>query len=357
MRRPSRPHPTARRPAPSRPHKSARLEAQVPLMTAVRMRAGELEAAGRSPEYRAVAERVGRRFEAFLRARPLGGAGGLDEPEPASKDVPLAALSLENARAFITWLRTEAMGHNALTGSQHPFGLTAVAQHAIELKALAKFCVREGFLPHDPLATFRVPRVPRRIIAVFTADQLRRLIREAEVGMNPRRDVAIIFFLLATGVRASELCHLTLADLDLPGRRAQVFGKGSKWRQVTFDPTTAKHLTRYLAVRGDGYPPELFVGRTGEKMTRNSLQRLIHNLGQWAGIGDQLRCSPHVFRHTFALSFLRVHPGALLHLQQQLGHTDLAMVRHYARLTETDGPPPGISVVASLGLDQPERKH
>lgn len=349
MRRPSRPH----RPVRSRRQKSPRLEAQIPLMTAVRLRAGELEAAGRSPQYRAVAERVGRRFEAFLR----GQAGGLDAPEHPSGDVPLAALSLENARAFTTWLRTEAMAHNVLTGAQRPFGPTAVAQHAIELKALAKFCLREGFLPHDPLATFRPPGVPRRVTGVFTADQIRRLIREAELGMNPLRDRAILFFLLATGVRASELCNLTLTDLEVREHRAKVLGKGSKWRWVSFDGTTAKHLTRYLALRGDGYPPEVFVGRTGEKMTRNSLQRLVHNLGEWSGVGEQLRCSPHVFRHTFATSFLRAHPGALLHLQQQLGHTDLDMVRRYARLTETDGPPPGISVVQALGLDQPERKR
>jgi hypothetical protein len=48
-----------------------------------------------------------------------------------------------------------------------------------------------------------------------------------------------------------------------------------------------------------------------------------------------VRVSPHTCRHTFAITFLR-NGGSLLALQRILGHQDLAMVRVYAELTDTD---------------------
>jgi site-specific recombinase XerD len=340
---PARPAPSARG-TPRRP----RPEPHVSLLTAASLRTDELEAAGRDPAYRAIGERVGRRFCAFLRKQE---AAYVDDAA-----VPLAALTTENVRAFLIWLRTDFQTRNPLTGRAVRLGARAIQQHAATLKALARFCVREALLADDPLAVLRTPKVPKKVIEVFTAAQLRLLIREAELGPQPARDRAILYLLLATGVRASELCQLRLIDLEVRERRAKVLGTGAQWRWVGFDATTAKHLTRYLALRGVGGPPEVFLSRTGAPMSRHGLQRLIHKLGVWAGIGDQVRCSPHTFRHTAATAFLRAHPGAVLHLQALLGHEELEMTRRYARLVQGDALIPGAGPVQALGLDQPERK-
>ncbi len=50
-------------------------------------------------------------------------------------------------------------------------------------------------------------------------------------------------------------------------------------------------------------------------------------IGKGAGISDK-RVSPHTFRHTFAIEFLR-NGGSTASLRTQLGHMSIATVEKY----------------------------
>jgi len=64
--------------------------------------------------------------------------------------------------------------------------------------------------------------------------------------MHPKRDAAIACFLLDTGMQVSELCALTMADLDMQARNCSVLGKGNKRRAAYYGQATAKVLWSYL---------------------------------------------------------------------------------------------------------------
>ena len=64
-----------------------------------------------------------------------------------------------------------------------------------------------------------------------------------------RRDETILRLLLDTGIRVSELCGLTLDDVDLERELAYVMGKGSRPRVVPFGARTGQSIDRYLRVR------------------------------------------------------------------------------------------------------------
>lgn len=285
------------------------------------------------------------RFCEYLRAEGHPG-------DPARLD--LADLTLEHARGFVVWLKSQS-STDRLTGRARSKGPSSILQHVRALKAFSAFCVREGLIASDPLHALRAGKVPVKMVPTFTEEHVARLIQTIDRHPLRPRNLALVYFLLATGVRVSELSELKRADVDLKLRRAKVFGKGSKERYVYFDALTGKQLLRYLAER-QSEAPWLFLSRSGAKLSRFALVNLFKDLGEEAGISDQVRCTPHTFRHTFATQFLKGHPGALFHLQELLGHTDLEMTRRYAKIAQGEERLDGPSPVELLGLGQPRRR-
>ena len=78
----------------------------------------------------------------------------------------------------------------------------------------------------------------------------------------------------------------------------------------------------------------LFVTCYGDPLDRYRVARIVGSRCTQASITG-VRCSPHTFRHTFAVTYLR-NGGDVFSLQKLLGHSDLMMTRRYAELSQTD---------------------
>ena len=87
-------------------------------------------------------------------------------------------------------------------------------------------------------------------------------------------------------------------------------------------------LWRYLVERDELAPgAPLFTTASGRAMEVGTVRNMIMRCGERCGV---LGASPHRFRHTFAINFLR-NGGNILALQDLLGHSSMEMVRRYAR--------------------------
>ena len=134
---------------------------------------------------------------------------------------------------------------------------------------------------------------------------------------------------LDTGLRASELAGIELADLNLKDGFVKVMGKGAKERMVSFGTACRKALLQYRH-RFRSEPihsgvETFFLSIDGYPITSVGLRSLVERLAKSSGVN---RLHPHLMRHTYATMFL-LNGGDVFLLKQNLGHTTLTMVEHY----------------------------
>ncbi|MEN6642750.1 MAG: tyrosine-type recombinase/integrase [Armatimonadia bacterium] len=212
-------------------------------------------------------------------------------------------------------------------------------------EAIDRFCqwlVRTGDLTANPTAGIGKIREPRKLVPTFTEEELQALLSKPDRRtLLGQRDHLFMLLLLDTGVRLSEALSLTLDDLDLTRGTLRVMGKGNRERVAGFSPVLERHLRKYLQSRrqvlgqnGYGNCQWLFPSNVAGKCTAKALQMRLKLYAQQAQI-RRVRVSPHTFRHTFALYFVR-NGGSPFHLQKILGHTSLDMSRRYCELADVD---------------------
>ena len=127
-------------------------------------------------------------------------------------------------------------------------------------------------------------------------------------------------------------------NVNLEDGMVKVLGKGSKERMVPIGAkvhrTLWKYLQRYRSQPANPLCPTLFLTAAGNPITTDRLRTIIEKYARKAGI-EGVRCSPHTFRHTFAISYLR-NGGDVFSLQRILGHSSLEIVRIYVNYAEAD---------------------
>lgn len=229
----------------------------------------------------------------------------------------LAELTADACRAWST----------SLSPSRRP---TSVRSAVRALKVFSAWLPREGYLRRDPLASVRLPKAPSPMILPLSPSDVAALMAVSSPLLR-----AAIAVLADTGLRASELCSLTVEDI----RHGFVLvrGKGGRERLVPYGSAAAAELTRYVTRSREpisNVDERLLVLPSGVPLTAHRLAELMREAGRRAGISG-VRVSPHTLRHTFAIEFLR-NGGGELALQKALGHATLEMVRVYADLTEVD---------------------
>jgi len=135
----------------------------------------------------------------------------------------------------------------------------------------------------------------------------------------------VVWTLLDTGLRVSELCSLTGESIQWQQRAVRVKGKGgpygkrSKNRVVPLSPRIRAILEPYFALN-----QKWFVG------TRQA-QYIVKRVANRAKLSQDV--TPHVLRHTWAT--LALQKGmSLAAVQKILGHDHLSTTAIYLNLTD-----------------------
>jgi integrase/recombinase XerD len=237
-------------------------------------------------------------------------------------------------------------------------GLLSAGTLRLSVNALRTFfthLVAEGTLLVDPSRELKGPRGGKALPKnVPSPRQMRRLVLSPS-DQTPlgKRDRAILELMYGTGLRASELCGLSLGDVDVSTR--QVFvrkGKGGKQRLVPMGKKPAAAIALYLSVRGElrdhrngraaaaaaaAAPREateaLFLRRGGGGIRPPALRYIVGKGSRRAQIA--LSPTPHTLRHACATHLLKGGAG-IRQIQVLLGHSSLETTQIYTKVETSD---------------------
>ena len=193
--------------------------------------------------------------------------------------------------------------------------------------------------PDDAAVIQRVLAIPpkrfdRTLVIYLTDEEITALLDAPDRGTwTGRRDHALFMLACQTGLRASELLHLTVSDVHLgTGAHVSCLGKGRKQRITPLTTATVATLRAWLAERA-GLPTEpLFPTRRGDPLSRDGLQRRLTTHSATAiQICPTLRgkrISPHVLRHSAAMRLLAAGVDTTV-IALWLGHEHVATTQIY----------------------------
>lgn len=200
-------------------------------------------------------------------------------------------------------------------------------------KCFFKYIQEEEYIPALLTAKIKNVKQPKVIIKTFTNEEVKGML-DCYQGHSylAMRNKAIMAMFFDTGIRLNEL--ITLKQEQIYPDYLLIKGKGNKERVVPKSPYLAKILMKYQVVR-DGYfayrvipYDNLFLSKNCKPLTAEAVARVVKLAGAYAGVGEEIRCSPHTCRHTFAQMQLR-NGLDVYSLSRLMGHESISITQRY----------------------------
>jgi site-specific recombinase XerD len=131
------------------------------------------------------------------------------------------------------------LSKKALTGVARARKLSAIREYFRFLEGL-------GLITKSPTIGVETPKREKNTRQFLRSDEYTKMLSLA--GANPR-DYAILQVFLQTGIRVSELSHLTINNVDFHKPSLTVAGKGKVSREIALEKKGIQALKSYLQTR------------------------------------------------------------------------------------------------------------
>jgi integrase/recombinase XerD len=243
---------------------------------------------------------------------------------PATLD--LADLDAPLIGAFLGHLETRR--HNSVrTRNARLAAVHALFRHAAPQR------------PDEAAVIQRVLAIPpkrfdRTLVSYLTEAEITALLAAPDrATWTGRRDHALLMLACQTGLRVSELLHLTHADVHLgTGPHVSCLGKGRKQRITPLTTATVATLRTWCDEQHGQPTDPLFPTRRGTPLGRDGLQRRLSIYTATAARSCPTlhgkKITPHVLRHTAAMRLLAAGIDTSV-IALWLGHENVATTQIY----------------------------
>jgi site-specific recombinase XerD len=209
----------------------------------------------------------------------------------------------------------------------------SISRKLSALRGFFNYLVRQEVIEVNPVSKISNPKAKRHLpetISIDSYEEILNLLGEETDTYKRELITAIFEILYGCALRVSELCSLTLTDIDLRRMSIRVFGKGSKVRIVPIGEKSTVILKHYLEVRPSSLAKELFLNEKGNKIYPRLVQNYVKKY--MAKVTEISKKSPHILRHSAATHML--DKGAdLMAVKEILGHENLSTTQIYTHVS------------------------
>ena len=192
------------------------------------------------------------------------------------------------------------------------------------------FCLDMEYIEVNPMQKIKNLKAPKTIITTFNDTEAKAMM-EYYKGSDflSIRNKTIVTLLFESGIRANELCNITIKDLC--SNYIIINGKGNKQRIAPISMQLLKQLNKYMRYRNREFEQPndwLFLSRNNNKLTVEILEVIVKKCS--VNVRKEIRSSPHTIRHYY--SNQQILKGTDIYtLSLLLGHNDVSVTQMYLR--------------------------
>lgn len=257
-----------------------------------------------------------------------------------------------DVQAFQTFMQEKVAVDNVLLSR---FAFVRYKQHLLEegfapatinkkvnsLKVYNDFLQMEGLVQesfiHMKRDRVRIAAGSEHVVTALSDKEVEQLLFYVEDPTKVSiRNKLIVYLLLYTGVRVTELVNIQLKDIDFLTSTLTIKGKGGIVRELSLRTDVLELVDEYR--KGErmsssfGESAYLLVSQRSPKMHRDAVRDCLAKLAKKLGF----HLHPHLFRHTFCTKLLKKGVD-LTTVSKLAGHSSVNMTaKYYIQTTRED---------------------
>ncbi|MBQ8749022.1 MAG: tyrosine-type recombinase/integrase [Clostridia bacterium] len=217
------------------------------------------------------------------------------------------------------------------------------------IKSLYKYCFKKDLIPANTAEKVTAPKIHEKAILRLEPDEMVKVLDEVNIkggfskhqqnyiSNTKKRDEAIFYLFLGTGIRISELVGINIEDINFEINSFKVTRKGGNSTILYFTDEVKEKLIEYLPERNqilkdDEIENAFFISLQKKRISVRAVQNIVKKYSQIAVPLKNI--TPHKLRSTFGTNLYK-ETNDIYMVATLLGHKDINTTRkHYAAIND-----------------------
>lgn len=214
---------------------------------------------------------------------------------------------------------------------------TSIAHSISVIKSFYNFLELQEIIDTNPATLLVYPKSAHPLPKFLYQSEIKMLLDSIDQTTSlGQRNYCLILTIYSTGLRVSELCSLTIDDLNQE-HVLYVRGKGDKPRMVPINDYCYEAIERYIntarhdLMKKGKFHKTLFVNKNGNPLTVRGVREIVNKAINNTAI--MAKITPHTLRHSYATHLLENGMDIRM-VQELLGHSSLSTTQVYTHVTK-----------------------